>query len=138
MKYKSITSASRSRLRGALLTHYDRAARALPWRGETDPYRVLVSEIMLQQTRVDQGLPYYLRFIEALPTGEALATATEDQVLKLWEGLGYSTRARNLHKAARIGPEHYGGPWPQSAECAQLLPGFRPSTAGSAASLVCG
>lgn len=89
-------------LRAALLAHYDRTARDLPWRRDRDPYRVLVSEIMLQQTRVETVVGYYEPWLERFPTVEALADADEDDVLKAWEGLGYYRRARNLHRAARM------------------------------------
>ena len=125
-------------IRRSLLKWFREEARDLPWRKTRDPYRIWLSEIMLQQTRVDQGLPYYERFLEALPTIEALATASQDQVLKLWEGLGYYTRARNLHKAARIVHEQYGGALPRSAELLQLLPGVGRYTAGAIASIAFG
>ena len=84
-----------------LLRWYDKNARDLPWRRTRDPYRVWVSEIMLQQTRVEAAIPYYERFLESFPTLQALADAPEERLLKLWEGLGYYSRARNLQKAAR-------------------------------------
>ncbi|HNR31062.1 MAG TPA: A/G-specific adenine glycosylase, partial [Candidatus Hydrogenedentes bacterium] len=87
--------------RRALLEWFRREARDLPWRRTRDPYRVWLSEVILQQTRVDQALPYYERILAALPTVHDLAAAPPDRVLKLWEGLGYYTRARNLHRAAR-------------------------------------
>ena len=84
-----------------LLTWYQQNGRDLPWRHTQDPYKIWLSEIILQQTRVEQGLAYYLRFTEAFPTVNALAAANEDEVLRLWQGLGYYSRARNLHEAAR-------------------------------------
>lgn len=84
-----------------ILAWYDEHRRDLPWRNVSDPYRIWVSEIILQQTRVEQGYAYYLRFIEAFPSVEQLAEASEDEVLRLWQGLGYYSRARNLHAAAR-------------------------------------
>ena len=96
-----LSPAWESRLRRAVLAWFSRHARDLPWRRTKDPYAVWVSEIMTQQTRIDQGLPYFERFMTAFPTVQALARAHEDHVLKLWEGLGYYSRARNLHRAAR-------------------------------------
>ncbi len=122
-------------IRKNLLAWFRADARDLPWRRTCDPYAVWVSEIILQQTRVDQGLPYYERFLKTLPTVEALAGASEDTVLKLWEGLGYYTRARNLHKAARLITEEYGGQLPRKAELLQLLPGIGKYTAGAIASI---
>ena len=84
-----------------LLDWYATHGRELPWRETTDPYRIWISEIILQQTRVAQGYDYYLRFVERFPTVEVLAAATEDEVLHRWEGLGYYSRARNLHAAAQ-------------------------------------
>lgn len=138
MKYKSIPSASRSRLRDALLTHYDRAARALPWRGETDPYRVLVSEIMLQQTRVETVRGYYEPWLERFPNVDALAEADDDDVLKAWEGLGYYRRARNLHRAARVVREQCDGSIPSSYDALRALPGVGDYTAGAVASIAFG
>jgi A/G-specific adenine glycosylase len=110
----------------------------LPWRRTRDPYAVWVSEIMLQQTQVAQGTPYFERFIKAFPSVEALAAAKEDRVLKLWEGLGYYTRARNLHKAAKMVVGDLGGQFPESAEAWQRLPGVGRYTAGAIASIVFG
>lgn len=129
-------------IRRALLAWFDREARDLPWRRTRDPYCVWLSEILLQQTRIDQGLPYYERFLDAFPTVEALAAATEDHVLKLWEGLGYYSRARNLHKAARLvaqGTSGETGPeFPRTAQGWQALPGVGRYTAGAIASIVFG
>src|SRR5690606_14700735 len=86
-----------------LLSWYKENKRDLPWRNTSNPYYIWLSEIILQQTRVEQGLPYYHSFVNAFPTLKDLATATEDKVLKLWQGLGYYSRARNLHAAAKIG-----------------------------------
>ncbi len=125
-------------IRAALLAWFEREARDLPWRRTQDPYRIWVSEIILQQTRVDQGLPYYERFIAAFPDVNALAAAPLDHVIKLWEGLGYYTRARNLHSAAqRVATEH-GGQLPQRAELLQLLPGVGRYTAAAVASIAFG
>ena len=122
-------------LRAALLAWHDASARDLPWRGERDPYRIWVSEIMLQQTRAETVIPYYLRFLEAFPTPRALADAQTEHVLKLWEGLGYYSRARNLQKAARLLCEALGGVFPTSAAGLRKLPGVGEYTAGAIASI---
>ena len=121
-----------------LLDWYRANARELPWRKTCDPYRIWVSEIMLQQTRVAAVLGYYARFLEAFPTVEALAAAEEEKLLKCWEGLGYYSRARNLRKAACIVTEQYGGRFP--ADYAKLLdlPGIGEYTAGAVASAAFG
>ncbi len=123
------------RIRRALLAWYGRNARVLPWRGTRDPYAIWVAEIMLQQTRIDQGTPYFERFIKAFPTVEALAEASEDAVLKLWEGLGYYSRARNLHRAAKLVAFERGGAFPATAAEWQALPGVGRYTAGAIASI---
>ena len=105
-----------ARLPEALLAWYEKNARPLPWRETTDPYRVWLSEIMLQQTRVEAVKQYYTRFLYALPTISALAAAPDDQLFKLWEGLGYYTRAKNLKKAAITIVEKFGGVFPQTYE----------------------
>lgn len=125
-------------IRRALLAWFYADARDLPWRKTTDPYKIWVSEIILQQTRVDQGLPYYERFIAAFPTVQALAKARQDRVLKLWEGLGYYTRARNMHKAAKQITAQYHGHLPRQAEVLALLPGIGRYTAGAIASIAFG
>lgn len=122
-------------LRSALLAHYDREARDLPWRQDRDPYRVLVSEIMLQQTRVDTVVGYYDRWLERFPTAEALADADENEVMKAWEGLGYYRRARNLHRAAQNVRERPDG-FPQTSGELRALPGVGEYTAGAVASIV--
>ncbi len=119
----------------SLLQWFESEARDLPWRRTRDPYRIYLAEIMLQQTRVDQGLPYYQRFLERFPTLESLASASEQEVLKQWEGLGYYTRARNLHRAARILVEQYKGRFPETPEQLILLPGIGRYTAGAIASI---
>lgn len=118
-----------------LLEWYHQNARSLPWRENHDPYRVWVSEIMLQQTRVAAVIPYFLRFMEQLPTIAALAHAPEAQLLKLWEGLGYYSRARNLQKAAQVICEKYSGIFPDRYEEILSLPGIGPYTAGAVASI---
>lgn len=122
----------------ALLDWYAAGARILPWRELPTPYRVWVSEIMLQQTRVEAVLPYFRRFMEALPTVEALAAVEEDRLLKLWEGLGYYSRARNLQKAAKCIVEQHGGKLPDTVEALLKLPGIGPYTAGAVASIAYG
>lgn len=109
--------------------------RALPWRQHTDPYRVWVSEIMLQQTRLETVLPYYKQFIRHFPTLECLATADLDEVLYLWSGLGYYARARNLYKTARILVSEYGARLPDNLHDLMTLPGVGRSTAGAILSL---
>src|SRR5882724_692564 len=121
-----------------LLRWYRRHHRPLPWRATRDPYRIWVSEIMLQQTRVETVLPYYARWLRAFPTVRALARARADRVLKLWEGLGYYSRARNLHRAAQTVVREYGGKLPQTAEGLQQLHGIGRYTAGAVASIAFG
>src|SRR5688572_19806290 len=103
-------------LRAALLGHYDRHQRGLPWRGESDPYRVLVSEVMLQQTRVETVALRYAGWLERFPHLESVAAAAEDEVLKAWEGLGYYRRARNLHQTALLVRERPDGALPMTYE----------------------
>ncbi len=134
----SIDTHTVRRIRRALLAWYARNARELPWRRSRHPYPVWVAEIMLQQTRIEQGRPYFERFMEAFPTVEALASASEDAVLKLWEGLGYYARARNLHRAARLIAHERGGEFPETAEAWQALPGIGRYTAGAIASIAFG
>jgi A/G-specific adenine glycosylase len=126
------------RLRAELLTFYDRRKRDLPWRRENDPYRILVSEIMLQQTRVDTVMEYYGAWLEQFPDLDALADADEGAVLKAWEGLGYYRRARNLHGAARAVRERWGGEVPSTAADLRELPGVGEYTAGAVASIAFG
>ncbi|WP_263146980.1 A/G-specific adenine glycosylase [Pseudomonas sp. RIT-PI-AD] len=123
----------------AVLDWYDRHGRKdLPWQQGVTPYRVWVSEVMLQQTQVATVLDYFDRFMEALPTVEALAAAPEDEVLHLWTGLGYYSRARNLHKAAKRVVEAFDGEFPRDVEALAELPGIGRSTAGAIASLSMG
>ncbi|WP_271409635.1 A/G-specific adenine glycosylase [Pseudomonas sp. Q1-7] len=123
----------------AILDWYDRHGRKdLPWQQGITPYRVWVSEIMLQQTQVSTVLGYFDRFMEALPTVQALAAAPEDEVLHLWTGLGYYTRARNLQKTAKQVVTEYGGEFPRDVEKLAELPGIGRSTAGAIASLSMG
>ncbi|MBE5882090.1 MAG: A/G-specific adenine glycosylase [Lachnospiraceae bacterium] len=118
-----------------LLTWYDQNKRILPWRENRDPYRIWVSEIMLQQTRVEAVKPYFDRFIRRLPDVESLATAPEEQLLKLWEGLGYYNRVKNMQKAARMIVEQYGGKMPGEYRILLELPGIGAYTAGAIASI---
>jgi len=108
--------------------------RTLPWMGQKDPYRIWLSEVILQQTRVEQGLPYYERFLALFPNVHALAAAPEDQVFKAWEGLGYYSRARNLIQAARVVSEQYGGNFPSTYDGLRTLPGVGEYTAAAIAS----
>ncbi|HSC84552.1 MAG TPA: A/G-specific adenine glycosylase [Pseudomonas sp.] len=124
---------------GAVLAWYDQHGRKdLPWQQDINPYRVWVSEIMLQQTQVSTVLGYFDRFMHALPTVQALAEAPEDEVLHLWTGLGYYTRARNLQKTAQIVMREHGGEFPRDVEALTALPGIGRSTAGAIASLSMG
>ncbi|MBP3762973.1 MAG: A/G-specific adenine glycosylase [Bacteroidales bacterium] len=113
---------------------YSDCGRSLPWRGIEDPYRIWLSEIILQQTRVEQGRDYYHRFLDAFPTVEALAAAEEEQVLRLWQGLGYYSRARNMHAAARYIIEQCGGRFPSTYEGIRALKGVGRYTAAAIAS----
>ena len=121
-----------------LIAWYRANRRPLPWRREPTPYHVWISEIMLQQTRVEAALGYYARFLEALPDVRSLAEVEEDRLLKLWEGLGYYSRARNLKKAALQIMERYEGVLPRKAEELRALPGIGDYTAGAIASIAYG
>ena len=114
-----------------LLAWYARNGRTLPWRGLDDPYPIWISEIMLQQTRVETVRPYYRRFLDRFPDPVRLADAPEDEVLALWSGLGYYARARNLHAAAQRIRDEHGGAFPRDFEAVVALPGIGPSTAGA-------
>ena len=130
MRVQNVTTENTlERLPELLLPWYRANARDLPWRHTRDPYRIWVSEIMLQQTRVAAVLGYYARFLEAFPTVEALASAPEEQLMKLWEGLGYYSRARNLQKAAKQVVEQGG--FPASYEGLLALPGVGDYTASA-------
>ncbi|MFS4415829.1 A/G-specific adenine glycosylase [Maribacter sp. 2307ULW6-5] len=109
--------------------------RKLPWRETQDPYRIWLSEIILQQTRVAQGTPYYLRFVAAFPTVRHLAAATEEEVLKLWQGLGYYSRARNLHAAAKMVVDEHRGQFPKTYKSLLALKGVGDYTASAVASI---
>ena len=119
----------------ALLKWHSVAARSFPWRGETDAYKIWLSEIMLQQTRTETVKAYYERFLQAFPTVFHLADAEESEVLKLWEGLGYYSRARNLHKTAKIVACEKNGAFPDTMEGLKELPGIGDYAAGAIASI---
>lgn len=118
-----------------LVNWYEQGHRILPWRQKKDPYEIWVSEIMLQQTRVEAVKPYYERFMNALPNVEALAACPEEQLLKLWEGLGYYNRVRNMQKAAEIVVTEYQGILPSDYDLLKSLPGIGSYTAGAVASI---
>lgn len=122
----------------ALLDWYHRVKRDLPWRETNDPYCIWLSEIILQQTRVDQGLPYYERFVERFPTVADLAQASEDEVMKLWEGLGYYSRARNLQFTAKYVHHELGGKFPEAFSELLQLKGVGPYTAAAIGSIAFG
>ena len=121
-----------------LLEWYPSHARVLPWREDASPYRVWVSEIMLQQTRVEAVKPYFERFLKALPDIASLAQCEEERLLKLWEGLGYYNRVRNMQSAARTVMEEYGGKLPADYELLLTLKGIGNYTAGAIASIAYG
>lgn len=122
--------------RTRVLEWYDQFGRTdLPWQEDISPYRVWVSEIMLQQTQVNTVIPYYLRFMERFPAVSDLANADVDEVLRHWSGLGYYARARNLHKAAKVVTHELGGEFPKSVEGLEALPGIGRSTAGAITSI---
>ena len=126
------------KLPGALLPWYQENKRDLPWRNDIQPYHVWLSEIMLQQTRVEAVKGYYERFLEALPTIEALANCDDDALHKLWEGLGYYSRVRNLKKAAQVIMSQYDGGFPREYEKVRALPGVGEYTAGAVCSICFG
>lgn len=125
-------------IRQALLAYYDAHRRELPWRDGVSAYATWVSEVMLQQTRVETVRPYYRAWMERFPTVDALADAAESDVLRLWEGLGYYSRARHLHRAARLVRERFAGELPRSAAELRALPGVGEYTAGAVASIAFG
>ncbi len=128
----------KTKIRRAMLRWFTKHARDLPWRRSRDPYPVWLSEIMLQQTRVETAIPYFERFMTEFPTIESLAQAKEDRVLKLWEGLGYYSRARNLHLAAKVIVKEYGGQFPKASRELSAIPGIGRYTAGAIASIAFG
>jgi A/G-specific adenine glycosylase len=124
--------------RQTLLSWYDKEKRDLPWRRTSDPYKIWVSEIMLQQTRVDTVIPYYENFLSEFPTVKDLANAPEDKLLKVWEGLGYYSRVRNMQAAAIQVMTQYGGVFPTDPKEIQKLKGIGPYTAGAISSIAFG
>ena len=130
--------ATTARFRRNLLNWYRASKRDLPWRRTRDPYRIWLSEIMLQQTRVAAAIGYYERFLERFPTIEALAAARLDDVLRLWAGLGYYSRARNLHRAAQEIVARHGGEFPRTWDAAIALPGIGKYTAAAILSIAYG
>lgn len=136
MPYSDFDTKKRfARLPALLLPWYAKNARDLPWRRDREPYHVWVSEIMLQQTRVEAVRGYYERFLQAFPTVRDLAEAPEETLLKLWEGLGYYSRARNLQKAAKLIVSQYGGEFPRDYNSVRALPGIGDYTAGAICSI---
>ena len=133
-----VTPARAAALRERLTTWFRAEQRALPWRETRDPYRIWISEAMLQQTRVETVLGYYARFVERLPTLVDLAEAEEETVLGLWSGLGYYSRARKLREAAQVLVAEHGGEFPRTREEALGLPGVGPYTAGAVLSIAYG
>jgi len=127
-----------SGLRASILRWYLRHRRDLPWRRTRDPYAIWVSEIMLQQTRVETVIPYYERFLARFPTALALARATEGEVLAAWSGLGYYRRARNLHRASRVVAREHRGVLPRGRDALEALPGIGAYTAAAIASIAFG
>ncbi len=121
-----------------LLDWYRQHERPLPWRDEPTPYRVWISETMLQQTRIEAARGYFTRFVQELPDISALAAVPDDRLMKLWEGLGYYSRARNLKKAAQIVMQRFGGDLPADYDALSSLPGIGPYTAGAVASIAFG
>lgn len=117
-----------------LIVWYRSEGRDLPWRKTRDPYVIWLSEIILQQTRVEQGLPYYYRFVECFPSVLEFAEASEDELLRLWQGLGYYSRARNMHKAAKIVAKDLGGQFPTDYDQLLTLPGIGEYTAAAISS----
>ena len=122
-------------LKEKLCAWYDAGHRELPWRQDREPYHVWLSEIMLQQTRVEAVKGYYARFLTELPTIAALADCPPDRLTKLWEGLGYYSRVRNLQKAARVIMDEYAGEFPRTYEAVRALPGIGDYTAGAICSI---
>ena len=133
MKQNDLKQAAAS-----IIAWYAQHKRDLPWRKGKDPYRIWISEIMLQQTRIEAVIPYYGRFLNEIPDVNALAQVPDDRLMKLWEGLGYYSRARNLKRAAQMILEQYGGVIPRTAAELKRLPGIGDYTAGSIASIAYG
>jgi A/G-specific adenine glycosylase len=131
-------ASSPASFRRRLLDWFDAGGRDLPWRETSDPYRIWVSEVMLQQTRVEAVIPYYRRWLERFPDITALAGAPEEEVLGAWAGLGYYSRARNLHRAAQVVRERHGGEVPRDPDALRALPGVGEYTVGAVASIAFG
>lgn len=131
----NVTLSVKKRLGKLLLDWYDENKRDLPWRKTKDPYRIWISEMMLQQTRVEQVIPYYNRFLKKFPDIQTLANSALDDILKTWEGLGYYRRARYIHESARIMVSKYDGKIPKNYTELKELPGFGPYTCGSVLSI---
>ena len=129
------TPRTLAKFQSALLDWFAAHRRDLPWRASRDPYRIWVAEIMLQQTRIAAVLPYYHRFLKKFPTVASLRRARLEEVLKLWSGLGYYSRARNLHRAAREITARHGGKFPRTIEAALALPGIGRYTAAAVLSI---
>ena len=130
----SVDLKNASYFQSQLLEWYLQSHRPLPWKGVKDPYVIWLSEIILQQTRVEQGMPYFLRFVERYPNVQNLANAPEDEVMKLWEGLGYYSRARNMHAAAQYITNELGGQFPDTYKGILALKGVGPYTAAAISS----
>jgi A/G-specific adenine glycosylase len=135
---KNIDKINKGKFQEDLISWFKEEQRELPWRKDQDPYKVWVSEIMLQQTRVDTVIPYFNRFIDWFPTIDDLASANEDKVLKAWEGLGYYSRVRNLHAAVKEVKEKYNGQVPSTPKEISELKGVGPYTAGAILSIAYG
>ncbi|MCA9876932.1 MAG: A/G-specific adenine glycosylase [Thermomicrobiales bacterium] len=133
MSGPQLAAATVQQIREGLLQWFRVARRDLPWRRTRDPYAILVSEVMLQQTQVDRVIPYYTAFLERFPTAEALAAAPVAEVIRLWSGLGYNRRAVNLQRAAQAVAAEYGGQFPSDPAQLRKLPGLGPYTAGAVA-----
>src|SRR5437867_350471 len=126
-----MSSKSAPLFQRSLLAWYRRHRRALPWRRARDPYAILVSEVMLQQTQAAAVIPYYIRWLRRFPTIRSLARATESDVLHAWQGLGYYARARNLHRCAKTIVEKFGGKFPIAPDELRSLPGIGRYTANA-------
>lgn len=124
--------------RKSLLEWYQKNKRDLPWRQTRDPYVIWITEIIFQQTRIEQGLPYYYRFIEKIPDIQSLARATEDEVMKVWQGLGYYSRARNMQETAKVVAEQFQGVFPEDYSALKKLKGIGDYTASLIASVCFG
>lgn len=129
---------NKNRIKKELIDWYNQNKRDLPWRKNREPYKIWLSEIILQQTRVDQGMPYFIDFVETYPTVYHLAEASIDSVLRSWQGLGYYSRARNMHKCAKTIVEKHKGKFPSTCEELIKLPGIGPYTSAAIASLAFG